>query len=391
VVSAPGRRAARRPRLDGAVHARGLRARRVRLRLRPAGRRRRRSAPVRGGRPGQHQGEHPARGRAPPGLHRVRRARATRTPKGLPPPQHRAVPHGRRAGPGPRAHRPTRAADRPAQPAAEHAGPRDGPAAGPRDRARPDPDAPVERLQRPVDHRSVARVHPRHPPGHRGQGDGRDRRDHRRRPGLRSAVRRPDGHDVHHAGDQGGDADLPAAAGDHPPQPQGRDARSLPYPQGRHHPGRHARRAARPALLGPVPRPVRPRAVRHGQGRQPPAPCLHPVLDREAAVHGARGHVHDAPRRHVRDLQELPAAAGARRDGDQEHDREHQAGRRSGHPPAPPAGRAPADAGRGARAPRRAGALRRARVGGSRRRSQRRAPTAIWWSPTAATSAPTRN
>src|SRR5439155_23773265 len=39
--------------------------------------------------------------------------------------------------------------------------------------------------------------------------------------------------------------------------------------------------------------------VHHGQDRRAAAARLHPVLDREAAVHGARGHVHDAPRRAV--------------------------------------------------------------------------------------------
>ena len=71
---------------------------------------------------------------------------------------------------------------------------------------------------------------------------------------------------------------------------------------------------------------------------EPAAPRLHPVLDREAAVHGARGHVHDAPRRPVRDLQALPAAARAGRDGDKEHDRDDEAGRGSDHPSAARAG-----------------------------------------------------
>ncbi len=210
-------------------------------------------APVRGRGPREHQGEHPARRRASPRLHGVRRARGTRTQEGLPPAQHRAVPHGRSAGPGPQAHDAARRADRPAQPAAEHPRPGNRPAPGHRDDPRPGPDAPVEWLQRAVDNRGVARLHPGHPPGHRRQGDGRDRRDHRWRPGLRPPLRRPAGHDVHHAGDQGDAADLPAAAGDHPPQPQGRNARPLSHPQGRHHPGRDARRAARPALLGAVP------------------------------------------------------------------------------------------------------------------------------------------
>ena len=112
---------------------------------------------------------------------------------------------------------------------------------------------------------------------------------------------------VHDAGDQGDDADLSADAGHDPPQPQGRDARPLPHPEGRHHPRRDARRAARPALLGAGRRQVRSGAVRDGEGRRPAAPRIHPVLDREAAVHGARGHVHDAPRRPVRDL---PPATG---------------------------------------------------------------------------------
>ena len=63
-------------------------------------------------------------------------------------------------------------------------------------------------------------------------------------PGLRPAVRRPDGDDVHDAGDQGDDADLPADAGHDPPQPQGRNARPVSHPEGRHHPRRDARGAA---------------------------------------------------------------------------------------------------------------------------------------------------
>ena len=72
----------------------------------------------------------------------------------------------------------------------------------------------------------------------------------------------------------------PPHAGHDPAQPQGRDARPLPHQEGRHHPGRDARRAARPALLGPGPGPVRSRAVRHGEGRRPAAARVHPVLDR---------------------------------------------------------------------------------------------------------------
>ena len=301
--------------LDGALHAGGFRTRRVRLRLRPA-RRQRRPAPVRGGRSGEHEGEHPARRRASPRLHGSSPgARPARAPEALPPSQRGAVQDGRRARARPHAHLPARAADGSAQPSGEHAGSRDRRAPRRRDRARPDPHAPLERLQRTVDHGGVARLRPGHAPGRRGEADRRDRRDHRRRPGLRPAVRRPDGADVHDAGDQGDDADLPADAGHDPPQPQGRNARPLPHPQGRHHPGRDARRAARPALLGPGPRPVRSGPVRDGEGRRPAAPRLHPVLDREAAVHGARGHVHDAPRRPVRDLPALPAAARAGRDG----------------------------------------------------------------------------
>ena len=207
---------------------------------------------------------------------------------------------------------------------------------------RPDPHAPLERIQRTVDHGRVARLCPGHAPGHRGEADRRDRRDHRRRPRLRPAIRRPDGTDVHDAGDQGDDAGLPADAGHDPPQPQGRNTRPLSHPPGRHHPGRDARRAARPALLGPGSRPVRSGTVRDGEGRQPAAPRLHPVLDRETAVHGARGHVHDAPRRAIRDLPTLPAAARAGRDGGEEHGRDDEAGRGSHHPSAARAGPVPA-------------------------------------------------
>ena len=251
VVRAAGRRAAGRAGLDGAVHPRGIRARRVRLRFRPAGRAGRRprrrapaAAPVRRGRPGEHQGEHPAGGRPPPRLHPVRRAHPAGAAQGVPPAQQRALPDGRRAGPRPDAHLPARAADRPAHPAGQHAGPGDRRVPRRRDDPRPDPHAPVQRLQRPLDHRRVAGLRAGHPPGRGGEADRRDRRDHRRRPRLRPAVRGPDGAAVHHAGDQGDDADLPADAGHHPAQPQGRNARPLPDQEGRHHPGRDARRAA---------------------------------------------------------------------------------------------------------------------------------------------------
>ena len=346
VVRDPRRRADRRARLDGALHAGGLGTRRVQLRLRPA-RRQRRAAPVRGRRSGEHEGEHPARRRSPPRLHALRRGRRARAPEALPPSQQGAVQNGRRARARPRAHLPARAADGSAHPPRDHAGSRDGRVPRPRDHARPDPHAPLERLQRAVDHGRVARLCHRHTPGRRGEADRRDRRDHRRRPGLRPSVRRPDGADVHDAGDQGDDADLPADAGHDPPQPQGRDARPLPDPEGRHDPRRDARRAARPALLGAGRRQVRSRPVRDGEGRRPAAPRIHPVLDREAAVHGARGHVHDAPRRPVRDLPPLPAASRAGRDGGEEHDRDDEAGRGSDHPPAARAGRAPAGGGRG--------------------------------------------
>src|SRR5579863_8587118 len=135
VVGAARGRAAGRAHLDGAVHPGGVRPRRVRLRLRPARRESAGAAPVRRGGPGEHQGEHPAGGRAPARLHAPGRAGPPRPHQDVPAAQRRTVPDGRRAGPGPGAHRPARAADRPAQPAAEHAGPRDGPAARPRDRA----------------------------------------------------------------------------------------------------------------------------------------------------------------------------------------------------------------------------------------------------------------
>ena len=393
VGRAAGRRAAGRARLDGALHPRGVRARRVRLRLRtPRQRRdqprdrRRAPAPVRGGRPGEHQGEHHAGGRTPPRLHRVRRAHPAGAAQGVPPAQHRAVPDGRRAGPRPDAYLPARAADRLAQPAGEHAGPGDRRVPGRRDDPRPDPHAPVQRLQRPVDHGRVAGLRAGHEPGRGGEADRRDRRDHRRRPGLRPALRRPDGAAVHHRGDQGDDADLPADAGHHPAQPQGRDARPLPDQEGRHHPGRHARRAARPALLGPGTGPVRPGAVHHGQDRRPAAARLHPVLDREAAVHGAGGHVHDAPRRAVRGVPAVPAPARAGRDRGQERGGDDQAGRGPGHPGAARgdqarAGRAARDGhpagGRGDRAGP-FGPWPDAPAGASRRRSRRPAPTGTW-------------
>ena len=87
--------------------------------------RRRAPAPVRRGRPGEHQGEHHAGGRPPPRLHRVRRAHPAGAAQGVPPAQLRTLPDSRRAGPRPDAYLPARAADRLAQPAGEHAGPGD--------------------------------------------------------------------------------------------------------------------------------------------------------------------------------------------------------------------------------------------------------------------------
>ena len=87
-----------------------------------------------------------------------------------------------------------------------------------------------------------------------------------------------------------------------------------------------------PRYWGPDPDRFDPELLRDGEGARPATPRLHPVLDREAAVHGARGHLHDAPRCPVRDLQALPAAARAGRDGDEEHDRDDEAGRGSNHP-----------------------------------------------------------
>ena len=101
-----------------------------------------------------------------------------------------------------------------------------------------------------------------------------------------------------------------------------------------------------PRYWGPDPDTVRSGAVRDREGRGPAAARLHPVLGRQAAVHGARGHVHDAPRRPVRDLPALPAAARAGRHGDQEHRRDHQAGRGADHRSCRGSGRASTAAGR---------------------------------------------
>ena len=57
---------------------------------------------------------------------------------------------------------------------------------------------------------------------------------------------------------------------------------------------------------------------------------LHPVLDRQASVHGAGGDVHDAARRPLRDLQALPVEARSRRHGDEEHGRDDEACVRAG-------------------------------------------------------------
>ena len=208
-------------------------------------------ARIRRRRPREHEGEHPAHGRAATRLHALRRARPARAYEALPEPEPRAVRDGGRARPRAPAHAPARTADGPAQPAREHAGPGDGRASRPRDGPRPDPHAPLERLQRPVDHRRMARVRPRDAPRRGGEADRRDRRDHGRRPRLRAALRGPDGAAVHDAGDQGDAARLSADADHDPPQPEGRDARPLPDPQGRHHLRRRARRPPRPALLGP--------------------------------------------------------------------------------------------------------------------------------------------
>ena len=54
--------------------------------------------------------------------------------------------------------------------------------------------------------------------------------DHRRRPGVRPALRRPGALDLHDPGDQGGVAGLPADADHDPAQPQGRPARPVPGP-----------------------------------------------------------------------------------------------------------------------------------------------------------------
>ncbi len=63
---------------------------------------------------------------APPRLHALRRARAARAAKALPPSQQGAVQNGRRARARPHAHLPARAADGSAHPPGDHAGSRDG-------------------------------------------------------------------------------------------------------------------------------------------------------------------------------------------------------------------------------------------------------------------------
>ena len=96
--------------------------------------------------------------------------------------------HGRCSRARPDAHLPDGAADGSAQPPGEHARSRDGRVPRPADHARPDPHAPVERLQRAVDHGRLARLRARHASRRRGEADRRDRRHHRRRPGLRPAA-----------------------------------------------------------------------------------------------------------------------------------------------------------------------------------------------------------
>ncbi len=288
-----------------------------------------------------------------------------------------AVQDGRRARACPHAHLSARAADGPAQPSGQHAGSRDGRVPGRRDHARPDPHAPSNGFNGPsITAAWLAYVLATNP-------DVEEK--------LIAEI----------DGITGGDPDYDLQYDDlmaltyttqviketmriYPPMPVTirrslKDGMLGRYrdPEGRHHPRRDARRAARPSLLGAGRRQVRSGAVRDGEGRRPAAPRLHPVLDREAAVHGARGHVHDAPRRPVRDLPALPAAARAGRDGGKEHGRDDEAGRGSGHPYAARAPRvAPRPAAVAVAPPARPLPLPPPPPSGeSRRRSRRRAPT----------------
>ena len=116
-------------------------------------RRRRMSARVRAGSSREHEGEHPPRRRSAPRLHALCRPRTTRAQEALPASEQGAVRDGRRTRARAHAHVSDRAADGSAQPSRRHAGPGDGRAPRRRDDPRPDPHAPLERLQRPVDHR----------------------------------------------------------------------------------------------------------------------------------------------------------------------------------------------------------------------------------------------
>ncbi len=84
-------------------------------------------------------------------------------------------------------------------------------------------------------------------------------------------------------------------------------------------------------------------------------------------MHGARGDVHDAARRPLRDLQALPAAARAGGHGDEEHGRDDEAGGGSGGSRAAPA---EARSGRDRHAPGAADRLPARRRGRSRRRTR---------------------
>ena len=144
-----------------------------------------------------------------------------------------------------------------------------------------------------------------------------------------------------------------------------------------------------PRYWGPQPDQFDPGQFAMDKVVAPAAARLHPVLDREAAVHGAGGHVHDAPRRAVRDLPALPAAARTGRDGGEEHGRDDETGRGPGHPAATRADRAGGPSGRAGGPSGRPGCCRTASgtatgtasrppLGTAHGDPALRAPTAIW-------------